>query len=205
VVQAQLRTVDTEEALATGKWTKITPEPLLTEWRKLEGDWSANDKGELVVQGNDGKGMIINQARIGPDFELRCEVEIEARDNCCRALGVVFGWDERNGECGTCLLGQGGRGPTLTQVLLGHFQVQEPRGKPLKFAKGPNHYYFRCQNGKITFVVNDTVLYDNHELERLSAGPSDGRFGLGSPRFCRMNTVTIRNIEVRRLKPSPSE
>lgn len=204
MVQGRLRVVEAEEALATGEWVKITPDPSLDEWHRLKGDWSVDDKGGLVIRGDDGVGAIVHQAKVGPDFELRCEVEIVARDHCCRALGIIFGWEESTREYRNCLLGQGGRGPTLSMILMGAFESKEPRGKPLKFAKGPNRFHLRCQDGRLTFIVNDTTLREEHALTRITAGPADGRVGFGSPRFCQMNTTTVRNIEVRRLGMKPN-
>ena len=204
-VQAALAVLEFEEKFATGEWVKLSPDPTLEQWLVESGSWATETNGVLVNKGTDSEAMVLFRGRVGPEFEVRCEFEIEAPKNCCRRFGVLSGWHRGSPFTAwiNCQLDQQGTSGHKAWVMS---RGCEEEGKPaggVKLEK-QNHFLVRSHDGKISFELNGKPLITDRKLEEGSTGPKDGLLGFGTTLSCINNTVRIRNIEVRKLRSGPA-
>jgi hypothetical protein len=192
-----------ERQLALGDWVKLTPDPALAQWFVRSGNWSVEPDGTLINHGNDREGLLVHQARVGPDFELRGEFEIVAKKHCCQKISIAFGWNTRHLEgWTTCRIGQRGPSPFIARIHDKYRDEGEAK-VPIKLLP-KNRFLFRCQDGRVTLELNGATVWNNFEPPDFNPGSSTGRVGFCNSKWCRMNTTYFRHLELRHLKPSVS-
>lgn len=197
-IDSRLALVDFEREYAKGEWVKIKPDPTLAQWRVSKGDWSADADGTLVNKGDDGQALILFRGRVGGEFELRGEFQITAPEQCCRMLGVAFGWRKDLKEMwGNCEVWQSGKGPIHASLLNGYYTAGEAEVKT--DLQAVNRFYIRSRADKLTYRINDQTIFEDHEPNKVDTGGPDGLIGFAGHKFCKKNTTKIRNVEVRRL------
>ncbi len=197
-IQELLELILLEKKLATGEWVMLPVDPSLRGWIQRGGIWSGTANGELINQGNDGAGVIVHRARIGPDFEMRVEYSVKAQKNCCQHCSIVFGWypgfqDPFNvahhGKNGTAAGNAWISGRSKTGEIK---KVNSP-------TQANNVITLHSKNEMITFTGNGKEAFRDFTQDDMDFGPEDARVGIGSFRWCRMNVTNVTKIEVRKL------
>ena len=201
--QVRFDVLDIECQLAKSDWLKLHPDKELTQWEKFSGKWSAEADGTLVNQGDGKKAMLLHQARVGPNFEFRGDYEIKAARNCCHELAIIFGWRRANPNSAwsTCMVAHTGSSGEWYGMLDDTEHDGEVAPVKQKFpAQG--QFFVSAHNGLITFRIGTWVVFENHKPKEVEFGPTAGRIGFRLARNCAHNTLSLRNLELRRL---PSE
>ena len=201
-VKERLLLIGIERKLEKGEWARLPVDPKLQGWLNRGGKWSGTEDGVLVNTGTDAAGKIIHLARVGPDFEMKVEFSVEAKEKCCRRCELCFGWHDGFQEpYNTVGYGQPGKFPAETSLRGSNVSSH---GKPVKGIpyQEKNLLYLRSSGGKLTFTVNGKPAYTDYQSEDMNFGPADAHVGIGSYRWCRMDTTYIKNVEVRRIIPS---
>lgn len=198
-IREQLALIEIEKKLKTGDWVTLAVDAGLHGWLQRGGNWSGTADGTLVNTGNDAQGAIIHRARVGPDFEMRVEYSVDARQKCCRHCDILFGWNTGFEEpYNIASFGQGGTAPPVAWI-----GYKNQPAKEIKYVKMPyqekNLMLLHSENKKLTFTVNGKAAFNDITPEGVDFGPADGRVGIGSYRWCRLNVTQISKIEVRRL------
>ncbi len=207
LVNGRLFGFEFEDQLKKGDWVKLVVDADLAHWKKLAGNWSA-ENGVLVNHGDDHDGLILYSGSVGDNFEMRGSYEVQSRANCCQGLGVVvnYGYDEddsrRNISCATWR--QGTSAP-LASILS---RLNLTSAESIKIGKVPAKYDFHItvHDGLITYELNGKELFKNYkpEMKDKDAAPisflADGQIGFNNGRFCQLNTTRISGVEVRRLE-----
>jgi hypothetical protein len=202
MLQSRFNVLDIECRLAKGDWVKLTPDKDLTQWEKVSGKWSVEADGTLVIKGDGNKAMLLQQARVGPNFEFRGDYEIKAAQKCCQELVIVFGWQRatpQDSNWSACRAGHSG-GSTKWYAMLDDMQHEAEVAPPAK-KKFPaqGKFFVSAHNGLITYRIADWVVFDNHKPKEIEFGPANGRIGIRLSRNCAHNTLSLRNLELRRL------
>lgn len=198
-VKERLMLIEIEQNLAKGDWVKLPVGPKLLGWQKRRGVWSGTDDGVIINNGNDGQGLIVHLARVGPEFEMKVEFSVDAKDDCCRRCELCFGWNKGFEEPYN-MIGYGQRGKFPAETCI-YNSYSELSGKPVKGIpyQDTNTLHLQVSNKKLTFTVNGKPAYKDITPKDMNFGPADGQVGVGNYRCCRMNTTRITKIEVRRL------
>lgn len=202
-VREQLVLVNIEQRLSKGEWVQLPVNAALSGWLQRGGDWSGTADGVLINRGNDGKGGIIHRARVGPEFEMEINFSVEAKENCCLRCDILFGWHSGFQEpYNSAIYGQGGKYPPEAKFGANYTTLEEKvkKGIPLKKL---NVLFLNSSGGKLTFTVNGKQAFIDYAPANLDFGPLDGRVGVGSTRWCRLNVTHISKINVRRLGIAP--
>ena len=198
-IREHLLVIEIEKNLIRGDWVTLPVSPDLRGWLQRGGNWSGTPEGVLVNTGTDTRGAIVHRARVGPDFEIRVQYSVDAEGKCCRRCDILFGWNDGFQEpYNIAAHGQGGKSAPVAWI-----GNKNQSDKELKFVKIPqeetNHMLLHSENGKLTFTINGKSAFSDLTPENLDFGPADGRVGIGSYRWCRMNVTRISKIEVRKL------
>ena len=202
LVRSRLAVVDFERSLTSGDWVKIIPAADLLEWSVRSGKWESDGAGTLIERGTDASGLIVFRGRVGADFEVRGQFAIEARDNCCRMLGVAVGYHEPKAEDWiNCTVYQGGKSAPIATAFEGFYRG---KAKQVRFdVKPQNQFLVRSQGGTITYEVNGQSILDSYVPPTGTTQLPDGQIGFAGVKFCANNTTRINGIEVRRIAPKP--
>lgn len=197
-IQSRIEITGMEQKLGAGEWVKIPANREMRGWTVRAGQWSASPADLPMCSGTDGPARITYGARVGPDFEMKGEVEIAGKPERECFPGLIFG-DQYGDEnwlwwqacylyvnqappTGSYLNRDGGSGVSAVECEL----------RPL------NTFSIRVENGKLTWSVNDKLIHDQVPLAR--AIQEDARIGVGSWLQLPGITLTLRKLEVRRLQ-----
>ncbi len=198
-VRERLQIIDIEQGLAKGDWVKLPVAPGLRGWLQRGGIWSGEADGTLVNKGNDWRSAMIHRARVGNEFEMRLEFSVEAKEKCCRRCDIIFGWHAGFQEpMNMAIYGQPGKFPAEARFDTTYMPPPKEKMKGIPYLD-KNSLFLHCSGGKLTFTVNGKDAYTDYRPAGMVMGPEDGQVGVGSTRWCIMNTTRISNIEVRRL------
>jgi hypothetical protein len=205
-IAGRISALDIEQQLDKGDWVKLSAEPTLAQWLVRGGNWSVTTDGVLVNQGENGRGIILHRARIGPDFEARGEFEIKSRDQASQHIGIAIGWNARKLNNWTlCRIGQERKEPPATYLYSGTPSVTETFIY-FHFAKinfqPVNRFLLRCRGEQVSLEVNGQMAIKEARLPVSNADVTDGLLGFADAHWRTGNTTSLRTIEVRRLKPS---
>ncbi len=198
-VHEHLLVIDVEKKLKTGEWVTLPVPTDLRGWLNRGGKWSAGTDGALVNTGTDSSGGIVHRARVGPSFEMRVQFSVVSKEKCCRRCDIHFGWiDGFEEPHNIASFGQSGKASPVAWIGYKNQPAKEIKSVSAPYQES-NLMLLRSENEKLTFTVNGKVVFNNLTPEDFDFGPDDGRVGIGSYRWCRMNVTRIGKIEVRRL------
>jgi hypothetical protein len=92
--------LETEERLGRGDWVPILPQSdALEGWRPLMGTWHVERDGALTGTAGARGLLMVSDARVGPNFEMKGRVEMAASTNGAFQGGFAFGhpaWEKDN-------------------------------------------------------------------------------------------------------------
>jgi hypothetical protein len=170
-------------------------------WEILNGQWEVLADGGLRARPNTRGTWIHCKARVGPDFEIRGEVEPGPGAEVSYQAGAVFGNLRRGGA--TYLAFRVFRDPYAASgsQLSRQFSAA---GVLTKFSLRPDSNSFRVLSraGRVSAWVNDRQVVFDWPPPKESALVPDARIGLGGYRSSNEFVVTYRRVEVRRLAAS---
>ncbi|MBK8091053.1 MAG: hypothetical protein IPK32_03390 [Verrucomicrobiaceae bacterium] len=194
-----LQTTRIEQQLAKGDWVTLPFTPDLDGWQVQKGDWSVGADGTLTNRGKGTSAFIFHYARLGSEVEIRGEFQAGKS-----GLGVHLGHGYDKGDTErwlTCIM-KGDQAYFLDRYYTSGSKTQKipklPEGKPVRFE-------ITCRDGKITWKVNDQIVYD--QVTPVGFYPphdplpliQTGHIGFCHTLFDEGHLATILKVEVRRL------
>lgn len=204
LIERRLQALRMDEKLESGSWVSITPHGELKGWSIRTGSWSAAPEGGLVNQGDDRDAMILLDRDPGTRYEVRGKFRVHARSRCCEGGSVMVGFRDEVGNAegaqwATCEFVRRGRGPCLASVHPAFVQgdPRYPRKRPE--LREENTFLVRVVDGRITYTVNDLLVRENEQLPVVNFLTPGTRIGFGARRFCKENTTTFYDLEMRSL------
>ena len=196
----RISALDVEQQLAKGDWVKLVANPKLTQWILRGSAWLGDTNGPVVNIGDDASGAMLHRARIGLNFEVRGEFEIKSQQHFGQNIGLALGWNNRTKDGWTlCRIGQLNAERCSAWLIEGNHTRPVLTGKEFKL-QTVNRFLLRCYEGLVTLDVNGQQLLKDAPLP---VGAPDGLLGIASFKWRKGNTSTVRNLEVRQLKPIP--
>lgn len=197
----RLAALDLEVALAGGGWVPFLPRGSeLPGWERLQGTWEALSDGGLRAR-PDAKGTMIRcTARVGPDFELRGEVQLGPGTDRGFQAGVVFGHPEFGKRGWLSFRPFRDRYASEGTLLAAQFT---PAGVLAKLPiRETSSFRVLSRNGRVSAWVNEQPVATEWPPPKEHAVPPDAQVGFGGYRDNNDFTVTYRRVEVR-LAASP--
>jgi hypothetical protein len=203
--RARLSAIKREQLLAKSEWIDLLPtgddDP---DWVFFGDKVQRLPDGALeVTAGPYGHGFY-SRTRVGPNFEVKGEIEFVKSSNQSFQAGLMMGLPDNTTShwfafrlCRNSATGSG--------VLFGHRFGTPSRSKNFEVANQRNTFDLKYENGKVNAWVNDNQVFENTVLPGTiePVGP-DSMLGLGASNEGGETVLRYRNIKVRRLEPSPS-
>ena len=201
-----------EDKFNKGDWVPVPVDPALCLFSQSGGSCHANDKGELVFEGNDQKTFseVVFRARIAGDCEIRGEFDADISPKIKMRRMPIFG-----PVIGCELGGFPNVNPPMTrgvvlvssiaspvdgQICGAKFLNRRPRPS-IPFAQ-TNRFHLGVFGGKATFDLNGAPYATREDLSSIEVMNTSGMAG-----FCVQNIplgckVTVRHLEIRKATAS---
>ncbi len=202
-IQHRTTLLELESALNQFEWVPFLPPTNFLGWSIERGDWKILEDGSLEVKASADGMMIKSLARIGPDFEVKGEIEFVSSSNGQYQAGVVFGYPEFKKKHWMSFRVKRTSHEGEVAYFSQHFYA------PQKSVKIPildkNQFHVQSWNNKLTSYLNGQLITENDSPpEGAFVNEPDSLVGFGG--FYDQNefVVRYRNIMIRRLKSAPS-
>ncbi|MET0554134.1 MAG: hypothetical protein ABW221_13915 [Vicinamibacteria bacterium] len=195
--------LQTERTLAKGGWVPFLPATEgLEGWRPLLGTWTREADGSLVGFAGSLGLMIVADARVGPDFEIRGTMELVSSTNGFFQGGVVFGhpsWDSQDWMAFRIQ-----RTPDEGQVAYFGQHFYGAPGGPFRLpVPDRNAFTVRVHGRKLSATVNGTAIAGQVPEKGLVTTP-DLQVGFGGYVDENLVSIRFRDVELRRLGATSS-
>jgi hypothetical protein len=190
--------LQTERTLAAGGWVPFLPATSeLAGWTPQLGTWTREADGSLVGFAGSRGLMIVADARVGPDFEIRGTMELVSSTNGFFQGGVVFGhpsWDSQDWMAFRIQ-----RTPDEGQVAyFGQHFYGSPSGPFRLPVPDRNTFTVRVQDRKLSATVNGAAIVGQVPDKGLVTTP-DLQVGFGGYVDENLVSLRFRDVAVRRL------
>lgn len=200
-----LTLIQIEEAFAKGDTISLTTDPGLSLWYISSGDWKGGPDNTMIATGWNGYGKLLHRARFGDKVELTAEAEFSSKKPIGQGISLNtrgriyndgFAWSG-------CLFHTSTKEQGASLTLDGY--VDQPR--PVEFELKeivPLQLKAACEESFLTFSINGKTHF-NRVMKKPEGTipswqkPEDFRIGFSHHYFLSRETVTLRNIKVRRL------
>jgi len=196
-----LALVALELDLNKGGWVDILPTPELLGWDRQLGQWRVEEDGSLRGTTDSIGLMLVNSARVGPDFEFSGEMEFVESTNGMFHGGLVFGHPKYGKHDWMSLRLERIPSGATTADLGPRFA----RAEATAWVDVGERARFLLQSwkGRITLFVNDKAAIQDHQPGEAFVARSDVRIGLGGVTFHNGFTLAFRDLKLRKLKAAP--
>ena len=199
-VQDRLETLALEAGLQRHEWVNYLPtDTNLTGWHVERGDCRLNSDGSLEVHSGLNGHLLYSRARVGPDFEVRGQYEVERSTSKSFEGGLVMGLPQfasynwysfrikRNGVDGD--VSDFAKNWTVQRILT-----------PVTLDNATNSFYFRFHNGKVSASVNQRQVFSEMTPAWKIDVAADGFYvGLGAFSDKNDTAIRYRGVQVRSL------
>jgi hypothetical protein len=198
-----IASLEQEKRLASGDWMPFLPVSAdLAGWRTELGSWWLEADGSLVGLAGSRGLLLVADARVGADFEIRGQMELVSSTNGFYQGGVVFGrpsWNsqdwmsfrmKRNGDEG--------------RVAYFSHHLYRPDSGPFPI-EAPDRNTFRVQvlGGRLSAWVNGAVVQQGLVPAKGLVRSPDLRVGFGGYVDENLVSLRFRDVELRRLTEAP--
>jgi hypothetical protein len=205
VVAQRVAAVKAELALASGDWLRMNVTPTLEDWTVHAGQWEGTREGILINHGDGKAGMIVYNARVGENLEVRGEYEVQTQANQEQGLGVVLGFSGFPARDWLLCLQKSSKSDSEATLL---HQFDKPLAPSVSLGRPARKWTFfiRCTNGRISYMVNNKEIFKDHVPQQSAPSTSpltilpDSSIGFACSAFASGNVTRILKAEVRRLK-----
>ena len=204
-LQEKIAILTTQEQLRSGQWLSLQPAagsggtPL--GWRSKLGHWQVEADGSLTGRCGGSGLMLVNEARVGPDFEMRGEMDFLPGAANEVQSGVVFGHPDFEGEdWRSWRLKRNGREGAIA-ILSQHWYDGPKEDVPV-----PDHntFDFQSSHGRMTLTINGREIFHERSLAKGLVDSEDSLVGLGGySHQGNVFGVRYRNLQIRRLGAAP--
>ena len=204
-LRSRLGKLETEQELANGNWISFQPAAgpggVPVGWTSKLGVWRVAADGALIGQAGASGSMLVNDVKVGRDFEMRGELDFLPGAPGEEQTGVVFGHPDMESEDWQSfrLKRNGPEGAIATISCHWH-------DGPKRSVAVPNHNAFVLQSwhGLITLTINGEVVFRGQRLDEGQVNDDSGVVGLGGyAHHGNSFAVAYRKLQLRRLTNTP--
>lgn len=193
VVNDRLAVLRLKEEYLKGGWINIMPGPELLGWETCNGDWCVEKDGALkgVAKKEDKGQLLLFKCPVGPDYEIRGEVETRYR------AGVALGYMKDVT-------------PSFAGFTMDTYKKQVYVGERFLMASSDNlrtedlglrnTFHVRVSNGRITAHVNDKPVFVDQAVDPDLWRSDGGQIGVGST-LTRTGSsgFSFRGLQIRKI------
>jgi len=192
-VNDRLASLKLKAEFQKGGWVNLMPGPELLGWEKRGGHWCVEADGALkgMPQEKDVRQLLLLTCRVGPDYELKGELETKYRAGVAlghaKHLSPAFaGFKIDKFKNSVCL---------SDRFRTGSSEIQRAE------ALGPrNRFHIRVSKGRLTAYVNDKPVFVDQPIEEDWWSPDDGQIGLGSSlTLVGVSDFRFRDLQIRKI------
>jgi hypothetical protein len=192
--------LETEERLGRGDWVPILPQSdALEGWRPLMGTWHVERDGALTGTAGARGLLMVSDARVGPNFEMKGRVEMAASTNGAFQGGFAFGhpaWEKDNWFSFRVK-----RNPREGTVAYFAQYLSRPEGvAPMVEVHDANDILIHVEDGVMAAFVNGTQV-QHHFVPPAGWDKADRGAVVGFAGYPDENvwSVRFRGVQLRRL------
>jgi hypothetical protein len=204
-VQERLATLALETRLQTPAWVDYLPtDTNLTGWCVERGHCQLNPDGSLDVVADKNGHLLFSRARLGREFEVRGQFEVQRSSDKSFQGGLVMGLPQFGHDNWYSFRIKRNADEGEVASFARHWTRPELVARP-KLNNFTNTFYLRFQNGRVTATVNDQEVFHEATPPQAITVATNGFFlGLGA--FNDMNDTVIRyrGVQVRSLANAPA-
>jgi hypothetical protein len=194
--------LEQERRLASGEWVPFLPASAdLAGWKTELGSWRLDPDGSLVGTAGSRGLLLVSDARVGPDFEIRGRMELVSSTNEFFQGGVAFGYPSWKSQDWMSFRIK--RTADEGQVAYFSRHLYGPDSAPGRIAvPDANTFLVRVQGGQVSGTVNGVRIQEGVEPKAGLVKAPDLRVGFGG--YVDENIFSLRfcEVELRRLLSS---
>ena len=199
-VRERLASLEIESRLQSHAWVDYMPtDTNFIGWCVQEGKWILNPDGSLEPHLGENGHLLYSRARIGRDFEVRGEFEVEHSSAREFQGGLVMGLPLKGTVDWYSF--RMVRGPSGSDYA--SFERHWARGglqAPVPLDSFTNTFYVRYQDGRLTATVNNQVVFKEAAPTReISVATNEFFLGLGAFYVPNDTVIRYRNVQARSL------
>jgi hypothetical protein len=205
LVAQRVAAVKAELALASGDWVRMNVTPALEHWTVHSGHWEGTREGVLVNQGEGKPGIIVYNARVGENFEVRGEYEMPPQGEQQQGVGIILGFAGIPAQHWLLCVQNSSKSGSDATLL---HQFDKRVGPSISLGRPPRRiaFFIRSTNGRISYMVNNKEIFKDHVPQESAPSTSprailpDSSIGFAYGAFPMGSLTRILKAEVRRLK-----
>ena len=199
-VKDQIAAAGMEAKIENGEWVDFLPKNDFAGWNREVGKWTINSDGSLQVEARDDGMLLVNKARVGPNFEIRGQIEFVSSSNDEFQGGIVFGYPKISARKWKSFRIKTNRREGQVAGFSQHFYALE-RSIPIA-VQTTNTFYVKCLDGVLSAEVNGKGIVDNDPVGKGYVTDADSNVGLGAYYDVNVSDLRYRNVQLRKLKGS---
>ena len=208
LIDRQRRLIGMETNLAAGEWVKLSADPSLSDWLRLDGAWVGQADGNALITGDGDRALMVHLARIGPAFEARGTIQSTHPENPRFCAGIAFGHhslDSKPGQWVTAEIVWSKQGKSAMINRSYYNTGILDKATVADFSK-PVPWTLKLQDDRLTWTLGGGFICENEFLGRDGnlkghyTTTSDGRVGFCTRVTPMGSSMIYSPIEIRRLK-----
>ena len=191
--------LEQERRLEKGEWVSFLPTSAdLAGWKTELGSWRVERDGSLIGLSGARGLLLVSDARVGPDFEIRGRMELVSSTNDFYQGGVAFGYPSWKSQDWMSFRIKRNAGEGKVAYLSQHmYRAAAP--PPQIDVANTNTFLVRVQGGKFSATVNGVSIQKDVPLTHGLVRAPDLRVGFGGYVDENVFSLRFRGIELRRL------
>jgi hypothetical protein len=200
-VLERLASLGIESRLQAHEWVDYLPaDTNFTGWHVERGNCKLNADGSLSVQSGPTGHLLYCRARIGTEFEVRGQFEVERTSTKSFQAGLVMGLPQvADDYTWQAFRIKRSRAGGDVASFSRHWSRQELLN-PAPLDDFTNTFYFRMKNGKVSATVNDQEVFKEIDpLQRISVNTNEFMLGLGAYNDANDTVIRYWNVQARSL------
>ncbi len=204
-LRGRIAMLETDRQLADGKWVSFQPMAgpggAPVGWTSKLGTWKVAADGALIGQTGASGLMLVNDTRVGADFEVRGEMDFLPGAPSEQQAGVVFGHpDMESDDWQSFRLKRNGPDGAIATISCHWYDG------PKRALTVPDHNAFVLQSwrGQITLTINGAVVFRAQRIDKGRVNDGSVLVGLGGySHHGNPFTVAFRQLQLRRINGAP--
>jgi len=194
VAQMRAEALKAEQELFSGSFVSFPTD--LGAWRLQGGNWSTLSDGTIEIRPGNGNATAFALPRVGANFELKCDVEIDSPKKDAVAFGVLLG-EHGTGYYVVCGFKQN-QGMNTGRASAND-RWNDATGHPVDAAiKAKNSLLIRVANGRVTYHLNGLLIADQYRADSSPLDKLHSRIGIGARNLHPGTVLRVSNLQVRR-------
>lgn len=202
-IRGRLSSLKLEESLQKGDWIDFLPPTDFQGWKVENGEWTRNEDGTLEVAAGEKGMMLRSLARIGENFEIKGTIEFVSSSTGDFQAGILFGYPHPKSDAWQSIRIKRTKRDGEVIRISQHFYVEDI-GKKIPIPD-TNTFQIQCWQNQWNVYLNGNQVFQGYTPQKkILRLADDSMLGFGGYADQNKSIVRYRNVQIRRLKASPS-